>query len=175
MSESQDQFKVRVKTWMREYNISRNEMAAKCFVSPNTFRNWMARVSIPQDKQALIQYIMEKSAWNAELKKSARGDWKPFAVMVSEEDYSTIKDAAALKGMTVEEWAEEVLIQDANTNMNNMEKKKSATLQRTMDDPAPLAAETPEEYGSRRSSSSNSSSSDSSSSGPDSPRRRPRR
>lgn len=170
MSEHQEEFKARVKTWLKKYKVSRDEMAARCFVSPNTFRNWMARVSIPQDKQALIEYIMEKSTWSTEFKRSARRDWKPFAVMVSVEDYKTIKDAADLKGMTVEEWAEEVLIQDANANMNKMEKKQGETFQERMDDPEPLAAETPEEYGSRRSSSS----SDSPASGPDSPRRRQR-
>ena len=44
MSENQDELKVQIKAWPKQQNISRNDFAAECFVSPNTVRNWLAKV-----------------------------------------------------------------------------------------------------------------------------------
>lgn len=60
MSENQDELKVQIKAWLKQQNISRNDFAAECFVSPNTVRNWLAKVAIPKDKEALIRLMMEK-------------------------------------------------------------------------------------------------------------------
>ena len=43
MSENQDELKVQIKAWLKQQNISRNDFAAECFVSPNTVRNWLAK------------------------------------------------------------------------------------------------------------------------------------
>ena len=61
MSENQDELKVQIKAWLKQQNISRNDFAAECFVSPNTVRNWLAKVAIPKDKEALIRLMMEKN------------------------------------------------------------------------------------------------------------------
>ena len=49
MSENQDELKVQIKAWLKQQNISRNDFAAECFVSPNTVRNWLAKVAIPKN------------------------------------------------------------------------------------------------------------------------------
>ncbi len=82
MSENQDELKVQIKAWLKQQNISRNDFAAECFVSPNTVRNWLAKVAIPKDKEALIRLMMEKTEREKKLKEAARANWKPFVVML---------------------------------------------------------------------------------------------
>lgn len=119
MSENQDELKVQIKAWLKQQNISRNDFAAECFVSPNTVRNWLAKVAIPKDKEALIRLMMEKTEREKKLKEAARANWKPFVVMLSSEDYKLIEEAARRDNMTVEEWAEATLIKDAQKRMKN--------------------------------------------------------
>lgn len=159
MSENQDGLKVQIKAWLKAQNISRNDFAAACFVSPNTVRNWLAKVSIPKDKEALIRLMMEKTEGEKKLKEAARANWKPFAVMLSSEDYKLIEEAARRDNMTVEEWAEATLIKDAQKRMKNYYDESS------LPDDTPMAAETPEEFGIPKPSSSST---------PSSPRRKPR-
>lgn len=166
MSENQDELKVQIKAWLKAQNIPRNEFAAACFVSPNTLRNWLAKVAIPKDKEALIRLMMEKTEGEKKLKEAARVNWKPFAVLLSAEDYKLIEEAAKRDNMTVEEWAEATLIKDAQKRMKNYYDDESSILNDT-----PMAAEIPEEYGAPKPSSPSSSSS----SAPSSPRRKPRR
>lgn len=169
MSENQDELKVQIKAWLKQQNISRNDFAEECFVSPNTVRNWLAKVAIPKDKEALIRLMMEKTEREKKLKEAARAHWKPFgkpfAVMLSAEDYKLIEEAARRDNMTVEEWAEATLIKDAQKRMKNYYDDESS-----LPNDIPLAAEIPEEYGAPRPSSSSSSSF----SEPSSPRRKPR-
>lgn len=167
MSENQDELKVQIKAWLKAQNISRNDFAAACFVSPNTVRNWLAKVAIPKDKEALIRLMMEKTEGEKKLKEAARANWKPFAVMLSAEDYKLIEAAARRDHMTVEEWAEATLIRDAQKRMKNYYEDESSHLEET-----PMAAETAEEFGVPRPSPSSSGSS--SSATPSSPRRKPR-
>lgn len=130
MSENQDELKVQIKAWLKAQNISRNDFAAACFVSPNTVRNWLAKVAIPKDKEALIRLMMEKTEGEKKLKEAARANWKPFAVMLSAEDYKLIEAAARRDHMTVEEWAEATLIRDAQKRMKNYYEEKAATWRR---------------------------------------------
>ena len=151
MSENQDELKVQIKAWLKQQNISRNDFAAECFVSPNTVRNWLAKVAIPKDKEALIRLMMEKTEREKKLKEAARANWKPFVVMLSSEDYK----------LTVEEWAEATLIKDAQKRMKNYYDDSS------LPEDVSLAAEVPEEYGAPRRSGPSSSP-------PSSARRKPR-
>lgn len=48
MSENQDELKVQIKAWLKQQNISRNDFAEECFVSPNTVRNWLGQGSHSQ-------------------------------------------------------------------------------------------------------------------------------
>lgn len=122
MSENQDELKAQIKVWLKQQKMTREEFAAKCFVSANTVRNWLARVFIPKDKEALIKLLMEKTEREKEkeLKEAARAHWKPFAVMVNTDDYKLIEKAARKDNMTVEEWAEEILIRDAQERMEHV-------------------------------------------------------
>ena len=54
MSENQDELKVQIKAWLKQQNISRNDFAAECFVSPNTVRNWLAKVAIRMYKACIL-------------------------------------------------------------------------------------------------------------------------
>ena len=144
MSENQDELKVQIKAWLKQQNISRNDFAAECFVSPNTVRNWLAKVAIPKDKEALIRLMMEKTEREKKLKEAARANWKPFVVMLSSEDYKLIEEAARRDNMTVEEWAEATLIKDAQKRMKNYYDDSS------LPEDVSLAAEVPEEYGAPR-------------------------
>lgn len=156
MSGNQDELKAEIKVWLKEQKISREDFAAQCFVSPNTVRNWLARVSIPKDKEALIRLLMEKTEREKKLKEAARAHWKPFAVMVTNDDYKIIEKAARKDNLTVEEWAENTLMRDAQERMEHVYPESLRV------------AEEPDEYG------SSSSSSGSPSSGSHSPGRRPR-
>ena len=120
MSENQDELKAQIKVWLKQQKMTREEFAAECFVSPNTVRNWLARVSIPKDKEALIRLMMEKTEREKELKEAARAHWKPSAVMVNTDDYKLIEKAARKDNMTVEEWAEGILIRDAQERMEHV-------------------------------------------------------
>ena len=151
MSENQDELKVQIKAWLKQQNISRNDFAAECFVSPNTVRNWLAKVAIPKDKEALIRLMMEKTEREKKLKEAARANWKPFVVMLSSEDYKLIEEAARRDNMTVEEWAEATLIKDAQKRMKNYYDDSS------LPEDVSLAAEVPEEYGAPRRSGPSSS------------------
>lgn len=159
MSENQDELKVQIKAWLKQQNISRNDFAAECFVSPNTVRNWLAKVAIPKDKEALIRLMMEKTEREKKLKEAARANWKPFVVMnwkpfvvmLSSEDYKLIEEAARRDNMTVEEWAEATLIKDAQKRMKNYYDESS------LPEDVSLAAEVPEEYGAPRRSGPSSS------------------
>ncbi len=147
MSENQEDLKAQIKAWLKKQNISRSDFAAKCFVSPNTIRNWLAKVAIPRDKEALIRLMMEKTEREKKLKEAARANWKPFVVMLSAEDYKLIEEAAKRDNMTVEEWAEATLIKDAQKRMKNYYDEESS-----LPNDIPLVAEIPEEYGAPRSS-----------------------
>lgn len=162
MSENQDELKKQIKAWLKQQNIRRDEFAAACFVSPNTVRNWLAQVSIPRDKEALIRLMMEKTEREKKLKEAARSNWKPFAVMLSAEDYKLIEEAARMDNMTVEEWAEATLIKDAQKRMKNYYGDED-----NFANDISLAAEMPEEYGAPKPPSSSASPSSS-------PRRKPR-
>lgn len=152
MSENQDELKVQIKAWLKQQNISRNDFAAECFVSPNTVRNWLAKVAIPKDKEALIRLMMEKTEREKKLKEAARANWKPFVVMLSSEDYKLIEEAARRDNMTVEEWAEATLIKDAQKRMKNYYDDEGS-----LPEDVSLAAEVPEEYGAPRRSGPSSS------------------
>lgn len=142
MSENQDELKVQIKAWLKQQNISRNDFAEECFVSPNTVRNWLAKVAIPKDKEALIRLMMEKTEREKKLKEAARAHWKPFAVMLSAEDYKLIEEAARRDNMTVEDGRKATLIKDAQKRMKNYYDDESS-----LPNDIPLAAEIPEEYG----------------------------
>lgn len=164
MSENQDELKAQIKAWLKQQNISRTEFAGECFVSPNTVRNWLAKVAIPKDKEALIRLMMEKTEREKKLKEAARANWKPFAVMLSAEDYKLIEEAARRDNMTVEEWAEATLIKDAQKRMKNYYDDE-----KDHPDDIPLAAEDEEAYGAPKPSPSGSMPS-----APSSSRRKPR-
>lgn len=172
MSENQSELKAQIKGWLKKQHMNRKEFAEKCFVSPNTVRNWLAKADIPKDKEALICLIMEKTEEAEKLREAARANWKPFAVMVSTEDYKLIEKAAALANMTVEEWAETTLIQDAQNRMHHLYAYEDA-----MPNDLSRVADEEEKFGSSSSSDSSSSSSSSSPSSeePDKPRRKPRK
>lgn len=165
MNENQDGFKAQIKVWLKQQNISRKDFAAECFVSPNTVRNWLAKVAIPKDKEALIRLMMEKTEREKKLKEAARANWKPFAVMLSADDYKLIEEAAKRDNMTVEEWAEAMLIKDAQRRMKNYYDDDNS-----LPNDIPLVADIPEEYGAPKPSPSSGSSP----SAPSSSRRKPR-
>lgn len=166
MSENQDELKMQIKAWLKQQNITRNEFAAECIVSPNTVRNWFAKAAIPKDKEALIRLMMDKTEREKKLKEAARANWKPFAVLLSVDDYKLIEEAAKRDNMTVEEWTEATLIADAHKGMRKCYDDESGP-----PDDIPLAAEIPDEYGAPKPSSSSGSSS----SAPSSSRRKPSR
>lgn len=138
MRANQDELKSQIKAWLKQTKMSRKEFAEKCFVSPNIVRNWLAKVHIPAGKQAIITQMMESTQKEQEAIHTAKAHWKPYAVMVSTDDYHLIEEAARLDHMTVEEWSEHTLIQDAEHRMQRMAKTIYSSSR---------AAETPVEYG----------------------------
>ena len=57
--DTQDEFKMGIKLWLRRQGYDYAWLANQCGVSETTVRNWMARKSIPAVKVAIIRSMMK--------------------------------------------------------------------------------------------------------------------
>lgn len=57
--DTQDEFKMGIKLWLRRQGYDYAWLASQCGVSETTVRNWMARKSIPAIKVAIIRSVMK--------------------------------------------------------------------------------------------------------------------
>lgn len=115
--------KEEIKRWLKSSGLSRRELAEKCFVSLSTVNQWLSTSSIPQAKMLLIENLMREDEQKVIAEMSKKDDWKAYSVMVSQEEYNMIAAAAALDGMSVEEWSAQQLILDSSRALSGKEKR----------------------------------------------------
>ena len=60
MTQEQDEFKHRIKLWLKSRSYTYSWLAEKCFVTESTVRNWMARRRIPAAKLHIIRNLMSQ-------------------------------------------------------------------------------------------------------------------
>ncbi|MGN0865686.1 MAG: hypothetical protein ACI4P8_06030 [Akkermansia sp.] len=57
--DTQDEFKMAIKLWLRRQGYDYAWLANQCGVTETTVRNWMAKKSIPAIKVAIIRSVMK--------------------------------------------------------------------------------------------------------------------
>lgn len=103
--EDMEIFREKFKKWMKERKISRSFIAEQCLVSKRTIDRWMTRGEvIPLLKIRILEGLMSGSP-------SSTVDNVPTQVIIdfTPEQYIVVKAEAERRGLTVEEWAAEVL------------------------------------------------------------------
>lgn len=119
-----NQTKADIKKWMKSKGVSREELAQKCFVTYLTVKGWFSKNGkIPPAKALIIESLMREDEQKVIAEMSKKDDWKAYSVMVSQEEYNMIAAAAALDGMSVEEWSAQQLILDSSRALSGKEKR----------------------------------------------------
>lgn len=120
--DNQKKFKEELKKWLKLNSIDRTEFATRCHVSYYTFNNWMSTSSIPLPKIDIIRNLMQEYGQNRPAKHDENEENEPgmqsFTLHVSREDYHLFVAAALKCNLTVEQWAETMLVWDAQNRMN---------------------------------------------------------
>lgn len=103
--ENMEIFREKFKKWMKENKISRSDIAEQCLVSKRTIDRWMTRGEvIPLLKVKILEGLMgEKSS------DSVENVHTQVILEFTPEQYVVVKAEAERRGLTVEEWAAEVL------------------------------------------------------------------
>ncbi len=57
---NQDDFKLKIKLWLKANNYSYAWLAEHCYVTEATVRNWMARKAIPEAKAHIIRGLIKE-------------------------------------------------------------------------------------------------------------------
>ncbi len=118
MDGQQDEIKKTIKNWLKETGMSRQELAEKCFVTYLTVKGWFAaRGIIPPAKLAIIETLMHQEQEEAAAQQAEKSQWKICSTLVSQDEYKLIAAAAALDGMSIEEWCARELTRDAEERM----------------------------------------------------------
>lgn len=160
MSENQDELKVQIKAWLKQQNISRNDFAAECFVSPNTVRNWLAKVAIPKDKEALIRLMMEKRKG----RKTERGGKSQLEALCRHAEFRGLQTHRRSRQKGQHDGGG---MGGSHPDQGRPEEDENYYDDSSLPEDVSLAAEVPEEYGAPRRSGPSSSP-------PSSARRKPR-
>lgn len=113
-----------IKKWLKSHKKNYAWLARQCFVGEGTVKNWMSTKPIPEAKLALIKTMINTTNTNTRDANQDRNHWQSYAVTMEHEDYCVIERAAIHAGMSVEEWSEQILTEQA---MTFLERKRSAT------------------------------------------------
>lgn len=150
MSENQDELKVQIKAWLKQQNISRNDFAAECFVSPNTVRNWLAKVAIPKDKEALIRLMMEKRKG----RKTERGGKSQLEALCRHAEFRGLQTHRRSRQKGQHDGGG---MGGSHPDQGRPEEDENYYDDSSLPEDVSLAAEVPEEYGAPRRSGPSSS------------------
>ena len=112
-----DELRKKIKDWLKETGMSRQELANKCFVKISTINNWLSTLPIPPAKLAIIENLMQQEAAQSISQHAEKTQWKICSCLVSHDEYKLIAAAAALDGLSVEEWCAQELTRDAEARM----------------------------------------------------------
>ena len=93
---------------LKKNGKSRRWLAEKLFLSPRTIDKWVEKGSFPAGKRARIEKLI-KEEQNNETSHNV-----PTQVVL---EYAVVKAEAERRGLTVEEWAREVLQSLANVTV----------------------------------------------------------
>lgn len=103
--ENMEIFREKFKKWMKENKISRSDIAEQCLVSKRTIDRWMTRGEvIPLLKIRILEGLMGEH--------SPQGQENVHTQVILEftpEQYAVVEAEANRRGLSVEEWAQEVL------------------------------------------------------------------
>lgn len=103
--EDMEIFREKFKKWMKERKISRSFIAEQCLVSKRTIDRWMTRGEvIPLLKIRILEGLMSGSS-----SSTVDNVHKQVIIEFTPEQYIVVKEEAERRGLTVEEWAAEVL------------------------------------------------------------------
>lgn len=98
-------FREKFKKWMKENGISRSYVAEQCLVSKRTVDRWMTRGEvIPLLKIRILEGLMSENSLN-----SVENVRTQVILEFTPEQYAVVKAEAERRGLTVEEWAAEIL------------------------------------------------------------------
>lgn len=99
-----ENFREKVRKWMKTNGISRNYVAEQCLVSKRTVDRWMTRGEvIPPVKIKILEGLMDEGALEPEENHAQ------VILEFTPEQYAVVKAEADRRGLTVEEWGAEVL------------------------------------------------------------------
>lgn len=100
-----EEFRDRIRKWIRSSGIDRNFIASQCLVSKRTVDRWLSRGEvIPPVKMKILEDLMSENA-------NVINENQPTQVLLefTPEQYAVVKAEAERRGLSVEEWAREVL------------------------------------------------------------------
>ena len=100
---NQDDFKLKIKLWLKANNYSYAWLAERCYVTESTVRNWMARKAIPDAKAHIIRSLIKE----VPLTLPSRVEVEEKTVLTLKIDTETrrvLERRAFARGMTLEEF-----------------------------------------------------------------------
>ena len=99
---------------LRNLGKSRKWLAEKLFISSRTIDKWFEKGFVPLKKRELIQKVLEDELAGSH---SIITEIKSVVLEFTPEQYAVVKAEAERRGLTVEEWAREVLQSLANVTV----------------------------------------------------------
>lgn len=97
-----DELKAKIRVFLRESRITREELAARCAVKKGMIDKWLSTVPIPADKQRLLESIIDSHYAKTYQETDVH-------IRVSNERYRLIQIEADRRGLTTEEWLDATL------------------------------------------------------------------
>lgn len=102
--QSVEEFRERLKKWMKEHNLSVEDVGNMVGVSGKTVYEWRSKAPVPISKMRLLQKEMDEDDDSLQKNVSTQ-----VIIDFTPEQYIVVKAEAERRGLTVEEWAAEVL------------------------------------------------------------------
>lgn len=98
---------------LKKNGKSRRWLAEKLFLSPRTIDKWVEKGSFSAGKRARIEKLIKEEQNN----ETSHNVPTQVVLEFSPEQYAVVKAEAERRGLTVEEWAREVLQSLANVTV----------------------------------------------------------
>lgn len=102
--QAMEEFRERLKKWMKDHNYSVEDVGTMVGVSGKTVYEWRSKAPVPVAKMRFLQKMMEEddNLISKDINTQVILEFTP-------EQYVVVKAEAERRGLTVEEWAAEVL------------------------------------------------------------------
>lgn len=102
--QSIEEFRERLKKWMKKRNLSVEDVGNMVGVSGKTVYEWRSKAPVPVSKMKLLQKEMDE---DSDLEQ--KNVHTQVIIEFTPEQYVVVKAEAERRGLTVEEWAAEAL------------------------------------------------------------------